>query len=219
MMLGTGAKSVATALRTLLTPCLVLTQTPRTLIQLVVQALEPIPSHPDPSLTAAFINASSLALLRASSFPMLGVVCAAAVGRVKECHLDTESKLDRFLLDPSEREAQQCDAIGCVAVMFKARDISSAQTGTEGMDEDSEALEGETVWSSLQGISLQSDYDALLRLAKAGARSVYNAMRDQLREDIESTSLNAQPLAKKMPKHKGGRVALNVGTEDTMDTT
>jgi exosome complex component RRP46 len=216
-MLGTDSKSIATVLRTLLAPCLVLTQNPRTLIQLVVQALQPTSLHSDPSLTAAFINASSLALLRASSFPMLGVVCAASVGRVKECHLDTESELDKFLLDPTHREAQQCDAIGCVAVMFGA--TSRAREGAEGMDEDREDLEGETVWSSFRGISLQSDYDAILRLAKAGARSVYNAMRDQLREEIEGTSWNADPLSKKMPKHKGGRVALNVGTEDTMDTT
>lgn len=146
---------------------------------------------------------------------MLGVVCAAAVGRVKS----PQSTQDKFLLDPSEREVQQCGAIGCVAVMFRARGVSREQKDVEGMDEDTEGLSGDTVWSSLQGIALQSDYDSLLRLAKTGARSVYDSMRDRLQEEIEGTSLGAEPLAKKMPKHKGGRVALKVGTDDIMDTT
>jgi exosome complex component RRP46 len=204
-------------LRTLLAPCLVLTQNPRTLIQLVAQSLTSTTVDQNPSLEAAFINASSLALLQASSFPMLGVVCAAAVGHMKRHDSDPELTSERFLLDPDAQETRQCDAVGCVAVMFRSR--SSSRKGDEEMDEDAEQVRGEIVWSSLHGIPLQSDYDALLRLAKTGAKLVYSAMRDRLGEEIESTSIVDEQLAKKMPKNKGGRVALNVGPEKAMDTT
>lgn len=207
-------------LRTLLVPCLILTQNPRTLIQLVIQSLTPPTPYPNPSLTAALINASSLALLQASSFPMLGVVCAAAVGRIKEHHVNTQHNIDKLLLDPSAEEIQQCDAVGCVAVMFRGRNVSSAREDSDNADEETKESRAEIVWSSLHGSPLQSDYDALMRLAKTGARSVYKAMRDRLYERIEGTSgIRVELFAKKMPKHKGGRVSLQVGTEDSMDTT
>ncbi|KAF8510588.1 ribosomal protein S5 domain 2-type protein, partial [Gautieria morchelliformis] len=121
----TDAKSFSTVLRTLLVPCLVLTQNPRTLIQLVVQSLTSTTPNQDPSLAAAFINASSLALLQASAFPMLGVVCAAAVGHIKRHHSEPELNSERFLLDPNAQEIRECDAVGCVAVMFRSRNTSS----------------------------------------------------------------------------------------------
>jgi exosome complex component RRP46 len=217
--LGTESKSLAATIRTLLAPSLVLTQNPRTLVQLVVQSLTPAAPKPDPSLTAAFINASSLALLRASSFAMLGVVCAAAVGRVKDSQVDGDAVSRTLLLDPTEQELQRCDATGCVAIMFRAARSSGARKGLERMDEDADEKEGEIVWSSFQGAPLQSDYDALLRLAKSGARAVYRVMRERLREELEGAGADAERCAKKMPKHKGCRVALNVGTEDAMDTT
>ncbi|KAF8582176.1 hypothetical protein K439DRAFT_1391979 [Ramaria rubella] len=210
---GTESKSLAATLRTLLTPSLVLSQNPRTLIQLVVQSLTPAAPYPNPSLTAAFINASTLALIRAASFPMLGVVCAAAVGRVKSRDTDSSPEL---LLDPAEQEINACDAVGCVAVMF--RSPAPSPKGTDMMDDDTGGYSGETVWTSLQGASLQSDYDKLLRLAKTGATSVYTQMRDRLREQVAGSGANSEPV-KKMPKHKGGRVALNVDIEDAMDTT
>ena len=151
---------------------------------------------------------------------MTGVVCAAAVGRVKERLTDTKFNADKLLLDPNEQEIQQCDAVGCVAVLFKGRSIPSACKSGDGMDEETEVHRAETVWSSLYGIPLQSDYDAFIRLAKTGAALVYNAVRDKLREEVEdSRDVGVEPLAKKMSKHKGGRVALQVGTEDPMDTT
>ncbi|KAF8518064.1 hypothetical protein JB92DRAFT_2713104, partial [Gautieria morchelliformis] len=59
----TDAKSFSTVHRTMLAPCLVLTQNPRTLIQFVVESLTATTPARDPSLAAVFINASSLALL------------------------------------------------------------------------------------------------------------------------------------------------------------
>ena len=55
---------------------------------------------------------------------------------------------------------------------------------------------------------MQSDYDALLQLAKAGARAVYTVIRDRLREEHEGRGADTEYHVKKMPKHKGDRVAL-----------
>ncbi|KIJ33551.1 hypothetical protein M422DRAFT_264478 [Sphaerobolus stellatus SS14] len=202
---GVESKSVAATLRTLLTPSLVLTQNPRTLIQLVVQSLTPSSSFTrNPSLTAAFINASTLALLRTSSFPMLGVVCAASVGRVKE--IEWKESQEKLILDVTEDEVRQCDAFGCVAVMFGS--------GPEGI------TTAEVVWSSFQGAPLQADYDSLLRLGKIGAQAVYNAIRERFQQELDRTGLTGGEPVKKMPKFKGARVGQNASTEDTaMDTT
>lgn len=196
LLSGTEAKSLATTLRSLLSPSIILTQNPRTSIQLVVQSLTPTKLQ-DPSLDAALINASTVALLRASSFPMTGVVCAAAVGRLKQISRDSSvSGEERLILDPTPCEIEQCDVFGCVAVMF------------HGTDED-----GETVWSSLQGSRLQTDYDALLRLAKLGAQEVYSAIRGKFDEGLGRMMVEHEaPLAKKLPKPRGTRVA--VSTED-----
>lgn len=195
---------MAATLRALLAPSLVLTQNPRTLIQLVVQSLTPGLSTPNPSLTAAFINASTLALLRASSFPMLGVICAVGVARLKEDVVS--SKDEKLLLDPVEDDIRQSDAFGCVAIMFR--------TGADGVQL------AEVVWSSFQGAPLQADYDNLLRLAKSGCLSVYEAVRAQFHEDIDRTGETNHVPPKKMPKFKGAKFSQNVGGEDTsMDTT
>jgi len=200
---GVETKSAAATLRTLLTPSLVLTQNPRTLIQLVVQSLTPMssPQLPNPSLTAAYINASTLALLRTASFPMLGVVCAAAVGRLKQIEGD-----ERLLLDPTDEEIALCDAYGCVAIMLGS--------GSHGIQT------SEIVWSSFQGAPLQADYDALLRLGKSGAESVYQAVRSKFQEEIDRGGVGGRDPPKKMPKFKGARKTHSTGAEEIpMDTT
>jgi exosome complex component RRP46 len=132
---------------------------------------------------------------------MVGVVCAAAVGRAKQ--FDDES--EKLLLDPTDQEISKCQAFGCIAVMFKSSLDQVAK------------VEGEIVWLSLQGAPLQEDYDALIRLGKIGAREVYDAIRDRLRVSIENTAVGTESHAKKMPKLKGGRLALNLSTGGTMD--
>ncbi|KAF8437653.1 hypothetical protein L210DRAFT_2339209 [Boletus edulis BED1] len=95
---GTTQKHVAIALKGILERACILAQHPRTLIQVVVQALSPLSSTPSRMRTdanvdtgeadvevdlllAAQINACSLALLNAGSIPMRGVVCAIAVSQ------------------------------------------------------------------------------------------------------------------------------------------
>lgn len=122
MLTGTESKALASSLRSALLPSMILTNNPRTLIQLVAQSLTPI--HNDtftgprsslrlnPSLVASIINASSLALMNTSSFPMRGVVCAVAVGRLKNSHA--------LVVDPSEDELPILDGGGTFSFLVTA---------------------------------------------------------------------------------------------------
>ncbi|KAF8194364.1 ribosomal protein S5 domain 2-type protein [Mycena galopus ATCC 62051] len=105
---ATQSKSLAASIRAALVPSLVLSQSPRTLIQLVIQALSPTRSKSSDTLVAAMINASTIALLNAVSIPMKGVVCAVAIGRIKST----------LVVDPGEEEETALDASGCFAFAF-----------------------------------------------------------------------------------------------------
>lgn len=101
---GTPARTLATSLRMALSPVLLLSRHPRTLVQLVVQALSPTNS---PGLLAASLNAATCAFLSAGSVPMSGIVVAVSVGRVTNGQL---------VLDPAED--RDLTASGCFAFMF-----------------------------------------------------------------------------------------------------
>ncbi|KAJ6453201.1 exosome component Rrp46 [Mycena vitilis] len=105
---ATQSKSLAATIRAALLPSLILSQNPRTLIQLVIQALSPVRSKFSDGLVAAMINASTTALLNAGSIPMKGVVCAVAVGQIKSV----------LVVDPTEEEEPSLDGSGCFAFAF-----------------------------------------------------------------------------------------------------
>ncbi|KAJ7673943.1 exosome component Rrp46 [Mycena polygramma] len=105
---ATQSKSMAATIRAALLPSLILSQNPRTLIQLVVQSLSSARSKSSDGLIAAMINASTLALLDAGSIPMKGIVCAIALGRIGSV----------LLIDPTEQEEATLDASGCFAFAF-----------------------------------------------------------------------------------------------------
>ncbi|KAJ7119818.1 ribosomal protein S5 domain 2-type protein [Mycena epipterygia] len=105
---ATQSKSLAATIRSALIPSLILSQNPRTLIQLVIQALSSARSKSQDSLVSAMINASTLALLNAGSIPMKGVVCAVAIGRMKST----------LIVDPGEDEEASLEASGCFAFSF-----------------------------------------------------------------------------------------------------
>ncbi|KAJ7626532.1 exosome component Rrp46 [Mycena polygramma] len=105
---ATQSKSLAATIRAALLPSLILSQNPRTLIQLVIQTLSPIGSKSSDGLVAAMINASTIALLNAGSIPMKGVVCAVAIGRIKSV----------LAVDPAEEEEASLDASGCFSFAF-----------------------------------------------------------------------------------------------------
>lgn len=129
--LATPEKHYAKQVRDVFEQILILSQHPRTLIQLIVQALSPIstsqwnrPSYsttPDgsvvqsskraadvanPTLIAAMLNAASLAFLNASSISMKGTLCAVAVGKTRSSTPSTRSSVEDsgLVLDPTEGE-------------------------------------------------------------------------------------------------------------------
>ena len=143
---ATQSKSLAATIRSALIPSLILSQNPRTLIQLVIQALSPKSSN---AMVSAMINASTLALLNAGSVPMKGVVCAVAIGRINST----------LVVDPSEDEEAALDATGCFAFAF----------GT-GVDD---ARCVWTNWTSSSGSFDEAELASCKRLASGAAKSVW----------------------------------------------
>ncbi|KAF9814143.1 hypothetical protein IEO21_05281 [Rhodonia placenta] len=122
---GTDSKALAATLKAILTPALLLARHPRTLIQVVGQALcgsdtgSGIGSAGrgwNASLTASLVNASSAALLNAGSVPMRGVVCAVSVGRIASGN----EKEALLVLDPAEAELPRLSGSGCFAFLFSS---------------------------------------------------------------------------------------------------
>ncbi len=153
---ATESKSLASAIASALTPSLLLTQNPRTLVQLVVQALSLPPEAWKDGLTAAMINASTLAFLNAASIPMKGIVCAVTVGRL------ASSK--QFIVDPSGEEAVLLDAGGCFAFLF-----------ADGLDERVKCVW--TNWRSFSGGFEEKDLIQARNVASESAREVWSKMK------------------------------------------
>lgn len=167
---GTEAKALGASLRGLLSPSIILSRNPRTLIQLVVQCLTPSPAEGfSPSLIAACINASSLALLNAGSIPMTSVVCAVAVSRLRSA---TEDDASALVLDPSEAEFLETVGCGCFAFSF-ATEISGSQ-----QSQDSPA--GRMVWTNWHardGVLDEGEFARAQALGLAGAETVWRAFK------------------------------------------
>ncbi len=128
---GTDAKALAATLKSIVAPSLFLSHHPRTLIQIVGQALCGSESGSgtgtvgrgwSASLTASLVNAAAAALVNAGSVPMRGVVCAVAVGRVK-------GDAGELILDPEEVELQNLAGSGCFAFLFSSL-LAAPSTGT-----------------------------------------------------------------------------------------
>ena len=172
---GTTEKHLAAAYKGILERACILGQHPRTLIQLVVQALSP-QSH---ALVAAEINACSLALMNSGSIPMRGVVCAVAVGlqRKKDDH---RSGME-FLLDPVEES--ELDGAGCVAFLFNNVDLGPASALVR---EQGGGMSSEVVWTnfkSCRGSVVSLDASELAQataLARKGAAEVWSCMKKSL---------------------------------------
>lgn len=159
---ATEAKLLAATIRATLEPSLILTKNPRTLVQLAIQSLSSASTSAwKDTLTAAMINASTLAFLQAASVPMHGVVAAVAVGRLSDGSL---------IVDPSEDETGTLQACGGFAFMF------SGATHLKKSDTD-------CVWSSWKSTTGRYSQDELFKareLARIGATAVYDEMRRNL---------------------------------------
>lgn len=165
---GTDAKALAATIKSLLSPSLLLTRHPRTLVQLVVQPLsssltgspKAMPSL-HPGIAAASINASSLALMNAS-VAMNGVVCAVAVARTGSGEL---------ILNPTGDQLLSSTASGCFAFIFAGAGLSN------------DRQHASEVWSNWQS-SLKFDAKEIFgarELAQQGARDVWELMKESIR--------------------------------------
>ncbi len=164
---GTESKALASSLKGLLSLSIILSRNPRTLIQLVVQSLTPSPAEGfSPSLIAACINASSLALLNAGSIPMSSVVCAVAIARLHSA--TEEDDASALVLDPSEVELVETANCGCFAFSF-ATEISSSQQPA-----------GRMVWANWHakdGLFDEEEFARAQALGLVGAEFVWKAIK------------------------------------------
>lgn len=167
---ATEAKLVAANIKSTLEPSLILTKSPRTMVQLVVQSLaSPRSALWKHTLMAAMINASTLAFLQAGSVLMQGVITAVAVGRLPNGTL---------VLDPSEEEEKTLQGGGSFAFMF------SEDAGAQKSRVD-------CVWSNWKATNGYSPNElfAARECAKAGATTVHESIRRNTEALGEATEI------------------------------
>jgi exosome complex component RRP46 len=146
--LGVTERALTAALRSVFSPAILLNVHPRTLIQVVFQALSPLHNQMNDrsivvdsnlSLTAALINAGSLAFLQASSIPLIGIVVAVSLGvkRVGNNRI--------LIVDPEDEEIPDLVGGGVFAFVF-------SQSHRMSQDRHENVMHGRLVWSSWDGI-------------------------------------------------------------------
>ena len=153
------------------------------MIQIVTQSLTAAAPHTQRtnySLTAAHINASSLALLNAASFPTLGVVCAVAIGRLKD------SK--ELVIDPSEEELRDLDGGGTFAFIYQSQ-VDSMDMDEEGESQSRPTLSGRLVWSSWMALPFEeNDLTLGTALAEEACRKVWVEIKNAVARTIDRSN-------------------------------
>lgn len=169
---GTPEKHASTALKGILERACVLAQNPRTVVQVVVQALSPASSGAD-VLLAAEINASSLALLNAGSVPMRGVVCAVAVAQF------TPMNQPELVTAAASSSRTNAECMGSFAFLFGV-DHAHTSAGHSGPIPPSKMI-----WTNYRaGPGHAFSATALAeaeKVALEGAAVVWTKMKDNLR--------------------------------------
>ncbi|KAJ8080237.1 hypothetical protein PM082_017067 [Marasmius tenuissimus] len=201
---ATESKFLSSAISSALTPSLILTQNPRTLIQIVIQTLVPTTKTDlkwkDP-LVASIINACTLALLNAGSIPMRGVVCAVALGLTQ----DEES-----IVDPTEQESARLVGGGCFAFLFSDFEPSSQSGAT-------------CVWSNWRrwGGEQGFDEEEIFRtreVAREAAREVWDSVKKLVEETEQPGRTKTIPLPQKKPmKFKNEKAKENEDDDAKME--
>jgi exosome complex component RRP46 len=148
---GTEHKALASSIATALQPSLILTQNPRSLVQLIVQDLTPLSAftrtrrwadadsesgmdlvsetkYAKDRALAGMINASSLAFLKAGSVPMRGVVCAVFLA----CLHGEDDAPGLCVVDPSEEEMKSVKAGGAFAFLFAGEATTCVWSNWQG---------------------------------------------------------------------------------------
>ena len=178
---GTDSRALAATLKAVLSPALLLSHHPRTLIQIVGQALCGSDSGSglgstgrgwNASLVASLVNACSAALINAGSVPMKGVVCAVAVGRVSDPINPGETSM---VLDPSEAELPHLVGGGCFVFMF-----SSILPTTSQKSDIPQSLLLWTNYSATSGAISDSELEDAQNIALQGAEDIWRTLKDSL---------------------------------------
>jgi len=181
--LGVTERSLSSALRAAFRPAILLNAHPRTLIQVVLQSLSPPlqkrnrghGSHlmvfdTNPSMTAALINAGSLAFLQASSVPLIGSIVAVAVG------LKQGSQGNELILDPEDTEVQDLVGGGVFTFLF-SRSHDGLTSPNIQESENKDTLKGRIVWSSWDGMFDSKEYVRAEELARTAGTEILRSFR------------------------------------------
>ncbi|KAI1785197.1 hypothetical protein LXA43DRAFT_1077100 [Ganoderma leucocontextum] len=195
---GTDAKALATTLKSIFAPSLFLSHHPRTLVQVVAQALCGSESGSgtgsagrgwNASLVASLVNATAAALVNAASVPMRGVVCAVAVGRLRSDATHGDGDGSVLLLDPEEAELGKLAGSGCFAFLFSS---SLPASGSDSPETPPCSL----LWTNYTTAAPfdVSELGKARELAEKGATEVWLA----LKESIGSKSTAAATVFKEV---------------------
>jgi exosome complex component RRP46 len=181
--LGVTERSLSSALRAAFRPAILLNAHPRTLIQVVLQSLSPPlqrrngsqGSHlmvfdTNPSMTAALINAGSLAFLQAASVPLVGSIVAVAVG------LKQGSQGKELILDPEDTEVPDLVGGGVFTFLF-SRSHDGLNSTNLKESENKDALKGRIVWSSWDGVFDTKEYSRAEELARTAGAEILLSFR------------------------------------------
>ncbi|KAI0667281.1 hypothetical protein C8Q78DRAFT_1082398 [Trametes maxima] len=205
---GTDSKALATTLKSIFAPALFLSHHPRTLVQVVGQALCGTESGSglgsagrgwNASLTASLVNATAAAFVNAGSVPMKGVVCAVAIGR-----LLSDPGEPTLVLDPEEAELSRLAGSGCFAFLFSATLPISA---VPSVDTPPCSL----LWTNYTTAAPfdSAELAKARALAERGARRVWLA----LKESVSSLGRPLVPKVEVKEEAKGAPSAMEVDDE------
>ncbi|KAF9262853.1 hypothetical protein L218DRAFT_367078 [Marasmius fiardii PR-910] len=194
---ATESKFLSSSISSALTPSLILTQNPRTLIQIVIQTLVSSPKWKDP-LVASMINACTLALMNAGSIPMKGIVCAVALGRARQ------DQGVSYVVDPTDEEAQHLTGGGCFAFLFSDFEPQSGAT---------------CVWTNWRRWDSESGFDeeeilTTRGMAREAAREVWKQVKKLVEEYEDPVRTGSIPLPQKKPMKIKGEMASEVEDDD-----
>ncbi len=128
------------------------------------------------AIMASLINACSAAFINAASIPMRGVVCAVAVGRLR----NDAGGSATLVVDPSETELRKLKGGGCFAFLFSF-DASKNQE-----DEDIPGVS--LLWrnyAASDGTFDELEFARAQSLARKGATEVWRTMKNSVEGSID----------------------------------
>jgi len=210
---STQSRHLAAVLKSIFSQTILLNQNPRTLVQMVVQALSVsevagrsgtgagTAGVYGPGTIASMVNSASLALVNAGSIPLRGVVCAVAVGRPTTSVPSAPTTISTLVLDPSPEEISSLTAQGIFAFLIS----SALSVPSAGQEPPTELIWSN--WSSNNlGITKVSEGEVAelgraREMARQGAIKVWWKMRETV------SGMEAGP--KRLPEMAGSRAIDN----------